>query len=411
LPFKFNSSDFDFDNKDALRRTRQHFLELEDSMKPRLRSSVLLKDFAASTYVSRIVSHSGTARDVMWLGFAHKKFGDPRTAIQFQYGTNDTGSGFFGMWIQGDGASRKARIAAHDSLRRFATVDALRRFNSLGRGAYLWCWAKKTARYPKFRIDQYVTDLTEDDMEDLLWSLKKRRLWVDIGWHLSKTSLLKLRNVEGEIVKRTQMLLPIYNILAGLGVAPKGTAPVTQSKRPRPGPLDEEQKELERLSIPSRSEVISEVRRRVGQELVRKEAEMNYPSGCAMCEPTIALGGLLVASHIKRWADSNKRERYDGANVLRLCVMHDELFERGYMAVDEDMNLLYSSKLSDAATFRFLQSSTREKIGDWQRTPPGRDYLEKHKLRHIDMKPFLPISQLRSDHARPNSNAPAEPVV
>ena len=333
----------------------------------------------------------------MWIGFAQRKFGDAHTAVQFQYGTNDTGSGFFGIWIQGDGPSRRARVEAHDSLRRFAPIEALGRFKSLGRDAYLWCWAKKTARYPKFEIDQYVDDLTEDDMEEFQWSLKKRRLWVDIGWHMSKTSLLELRNVEGEILKRTQILLPVYEILTGLGTAAIRTAPSPPPKRGKPDPLEEEEKELEKLPIPSRSEVLSQARRRIGQELVRKAAETNYPSGCTMCEPRIALKGLLVASHIKRWAESRRRERFDEANVLRLCVMHDELFERGYLIVDDSMGLSYSSKLSDPATLRFLENSTREKIGDWQQVPPGKNYLEKHRLRHADMGPFLLISQLQTD--------------
>ena len=394
MTFRFGRSDFDFSGKDALKKTRLHLLELEDSLKPRLRAASTLREFAGSTYVSRIVSHSGEMREAMWLGFAHRKLENPRTAVQFQYGTNDSGSSFFCIWIQGDGASRKARIRAHDSLRRFAAPEVLDKVRALKGDAYLWCRADKTGRYPRFEINEFVADLTEDDIEDFVWSLGKRRLWVEIGWHRTKNYLLKLRHIETEIIRATTELLPIYNLLTGLGSTSLRSTRSASPRGSKPGPFDDEQKEMQKLPLPARSEVLSEARRRIGQGLVRQNAETNYPEGCAMCEPTIALQGLLVASHIRRWAESSRLERFDKANVLRLCAMHDELFERGYLAIDDDMRILYSSRLTDGATLRFLKNSSRDKIRSWKDVPPGKNYLERHRSRHSDMEPFYPVSQL-----------------
>lgn len=156
-------------------------------------------------------------------------------------------------------------------------------------------------------------------------------------------------------------------------------------------PLGEEEEELSSLPLPVRSDIIATVKRRFWQERVRKQASENYPDGCAMCEPRIAQEELLIASHIKRWSESSKKEKYDPSNVLRLCSLHDELFERGFLVVDGDRIILKSEKLIDPGTERFITQFTRLSLDGWKHTPPASTYLEWHRQFHKSNAPFSPL--------------------
>lgn len=56
--------------------------------------------------------------------------------------------------------------------------------------------------------------------------------------------------------------------------------------------------------------------------------------------------GLLVASHIIPWAQSNNRQRLDPNNGLLLAVHLDKLFDRGYISFDDDGSMILSEDLS-----------------------------------------------------------------
>ncbi|MGD0477799.1 MAG: HNH endonuclease [Nitrososphaerales archaeon] len=402
MSWKYSESDFDYHDSDAAKKTRQRFEKLKELLAVKMVRDPVLKDFVSTLYVPRAkVRSTGELRKVSWVGFSHKKFPDPRTGIEFQFGTGNRGSAFFGIWIQGDSATSKARKAAHLSLRRFTAADLVRRFSQAGANTYLWFRADRTARWPGLKRDEWVTDLDEDLMEDFLTGLGKRRLWVDIGEEVSKKALLRLDNVEKAVMDTTRQLLPIYNLLAGITPSPKGAAPQDNVGALRPSDeFDGERKELQKASIPRRSEAVSQARRRIGQELVRQNAERNYPQGCAMCKPRIALRGLLIASHIKDWAKSKRKEKYDDANVLMLCALHDELFERGYVVAGDDLKILYSPRLSDPATLLFLRSLAGDGVSGWKETPPGVGYLAWHRMKHAAMGPFMDLDRLLSEAPR-----------
>ncbi|MGH8403117.1 MAG: HNH endonuclease [Gammaproteobacteria bacterium] len=50
----------------------------------------------------------------------------------------------------------------------------------------------------------------------------------------------------------------------------------------------------------------------------------------------------LTASHCKPWRDSTNEERLDGENGLLLTPSVDHLFDRGFIAFDNDGTLLIS---------------------------------------------------------------------
>jgi putative restriction endonuclease len=66
----------------------------------------------------------------------------------------------------------------------------------------------------------------------------------------------------------------------------------------------------------------------------------------------LALHQHLIASHIKPWADSDDREKLDGNNGLLLSPHVDHLFDRGYMSMKNNGEVIWSQKLQ----YRVLSS-------------------------------------------------------
>lgn len=85
------------------------------------------------------------------------------------------------------------------------------------------------------------------------------------------------------------------------------------------------------------------VKVRVGQGKIREE--LLNRKHCALC--AIEQKELLVASHIKPWAKCNDEEKGDLNNLLLLCVMHDALFDKGFISFDDEGKILVSGELKD----------------------------------------------------------------
>lgn len=80
------------------------------------------------------------------------------------------------------------------------------------------------------------------------------------------------------------------------------------------------------------------VRIRKGMQMIHKLTLENYGNRCAVCDVS-ADSGLLIASHIARWAD-DPEGRGDLSNVICLCRIHDALFEAGYWSLRDNLELL-----------------------------------------------------------------------
>lgn len=85
--------------------------------------------------------------------------------------------------------------------------------------------------------------------------------------------------------------------------------------------------------------------RRSGQQMFRLLVAGNYDRRC--CITGISTPELLVASHIKPWADSSPTERTDPRNGLYLNRLHDGLFDRYLMTLDEDLRIVYSDEVRE----------------------------------------------------------------
>jgi hypothetical protein len=154
-------------------------------------------------------------------------------------------------------------------------------------------------------------------------------------------------------------------------------------------PIDVEQEELSqealdlaiqrnclRLGAVATSDQICLLRRRKGQERLRRLALLNYRERCSVCD--VAEPVLLVASHVIRWADAVEH-RGKLSNVLCLCRFHDVLFEQGYWSLTDDYRLLRRDKVASRTIRVVLGTMERFRMPDEH--PPERDFLAGHRLR------------------------------
>lgn len=87
---------------------------------------------------------------------------------------------------------------------------------------------------------------------------------------------------------------------------------------------------------------LAEVRIRLKQSVFRGRVLARYQSRC--CISGIEETSLLVASHVVPWA-ARVETRLDPANGVCLFVLYDELFDQGYLAFQDDMDVIITPRL------------------------------------------------------------------
>lgn len=123
------------------------------------------------------------------------------------------------------------------------------------------------------------------------------------------------------------------------------------------------------------------VKNRIGQYFFRISVLSAYSNKC--CITGLSIPALLVSSHIKPWKDSNARtERTNPSNGLCLNALHDKAFDRGFITIDYDYNIVVSTKLKDAnmdlETRKWFQHYGGHKILLPDRFLPGKRFIEYH---------------------------------
>jgi predicted restriction endonuclease len=130
--------------------------------------------------------------------------------------------------------------------------------------------------------------------------------------------------------------------------------------------------ELERPTGPS--ERLAPARLRLFQSFFRRAVLAGYDCACCVCG--IDIRSLLTASHIKPWS-VDESVRTDPENGLCLCAIHDRAFDRGLLAVSEELRvILAKSVLSSTQPF------VRVTLADFQERPlrmPKR-FAPRHEL-------------------------------
>lgn len=87
---------------------------------------------------------------------------------------------------------------------------------------------------------------------------------------------------------------------------------------------------------------------------------------------------LLIASHIKPWANSNNREKIDPKNGFIFTPTYDKLFDRGFITFDEDKTLIVSPWISPMNQKR-LGIYTGKKVDKLPLDDKRIKYLKYHK--------------------------------
>lgn len=124
-------------------------------------------------------------------------------------------------------------------------------------------------------------------------------------------------------------------------------------------------------------DVFSTIKRRKGQQhKLRRKLLSNYNNKCALCD--IIEPKLLKTSHIKRWAESSKKERIDLSNSILLCALHDGLFEHGFISFSDEYDVLFSNRFD----FKKQKISTALTFTPPISHAPEAKYLKEHRIRH-----------------------------
>jgi hypothetical protein len=122
---------------------------------------------------------------------------------------------------------------------------------------------------------------------------------------------------------------------------------------------------------------VSMIRVRRGMSALRQRTLANYRHTCALCDVNDV--GLLVSSHIARWAD-HPEARGLLSNTICLCTLHDKLFENGYFAMNESLELIWKSPQTIRAIDIWRQQCTVNfKLP--QSVKPKLGFIKEHRNR------------------------------
>lgn len=124
---------------------------------------------------------------------------------------------------------------------------------------------------------------------------------------------------------------------------------------------------------------LREVKTRVNQNVFRQIVVANYSGKCAVTG--IDIPELLFASHIVPWAE-NENERLNPENGICLSALYDKAFDKGFIAISENYELLISTDLKKKSKHdyyaKYFSSLENEKIKMPQRYLPNKEFLQYH---------------------------------
>ena len=132
--------------------------------------------------------------------------------------------------------------------------------------------------------------------------------------------------------------------------------------------------------LPLGAERTATVKQRVNQSFFRSTVLSSYSSTC--CITGLNVASLLIASHIKPWAESDpKTERANPCNGLSLNALHDKAFDKGLITVTPNYIVHVSSKLKNATGedgLTWLIGCDKQEIILPEKFIPQKEFLEYH---------------------------------
>lgn len=119
------------------------------------------------------------------------------------------------------------------------------------------------------------------------------------------------------------------------------------------------------------TEITVTTKQRVGQNKLRDYILEIYNYQCALCE--INKDDLLICSHIIPWK-IDEENRLNPRNAICLCALHDKLFDKGYFSLNENYEIIFTSKTDD-----MIKSLLKDlKFREPSQHSPDIDLLKKH---------------------------------
>lgn len=123
------------------------------------------------------------------------------------------------------------------------------------------------------------------------------------------------------------------------------------------------------------------VKQRVNQSVFRSMILANYNTTCAITGITVP--ELLVASHIKPWAESAPEEKLNPENGICLSSLYDKAFDQGLISITSDYKIILSPKLESYSKCDFYDrhfaSIENQKITLPEEHLPSKLFLEWHR--------------------------------
>lgn len=124
---------------------------------------------------------------------------------------------------------------------------------------------------------------------------------------------------------------------------------------------------------------IREVKSRVNQDVFRKIVVTNYSGKCAISG--IDIPELLFASHIIPWS-KNEDERLNPENGICLSALYDKAYDKGLIAINENMQILLSSKIKskkDTEYYsKYFSPIENQTLVLPQKYLPNKEFLQYH---------------------------------
>ncbi len=114
---------------------------------------------------------------------------------------------------------------------------------------------------------------------------------------------------------------------------------------------------------------------RVNQGKFRDSLLKRYHNKCCLCG--VKIPKILIASHIKPWAESKTEEKADVDNGFLMCPNHDKLFDKGYITFEDDGTIRISKGLTENE-MTFLNVNSKMHI-EPTLTKGNKKYLKFHR--------------------------------
>jgi hypothetical protein len=364
MPLALTENDFENCVPSKIWKTAEAFNLLKDEIviaaKGKALQSVAIQD-SRSAYVPHYWNWGGKGRkkykNVMWVGFAHRKFlrkrgnrpGNPRYGVQLQFGIGRDNVPFNGIWIEGGtNALRSKRTAQANLKRNFAKFRKLLR--KLPRSYYVYAMNKYEGNVNLVRKE--VHRLSDNDLMDFVNYMGVAGVSVEIGESVTREHVLGLSK-RGQlleyIIENFSKLLPLYSLMIAEPEIPSPQTP--QSSRALATDVRSAEEEISNMlahpyqPVENRKQMLSGSRRLARDKAFARLVLDLYGRTCAVCGSKWVVKEEFEAeaAHVR---PVHRNGSDDLRNGIALCRFHHWAFDKGIFSLTDNLELMISTKIA-----------------------------------------------------------------